>query len=61
MKITLNDMYTLECALNDATGCLTDNSCHDPDCCGGPIYSRREFEEAVEVLKKFGLDLDESA
>jgi len=54
--VTLDDLQRLSDALSDVTGFLTDNSCSDPDCCGGPFYEYRDFEDGLKVLAEFGLE-----
>jgi hypothetical protein len=58
-KIDLNGLQTLRDALGDVIGYLTDNSCSDPDCCGGPFYEREDFQRGCEVLKLHGLEFSE--
>ena len=53
MRYTIDELNTLRNALNDIIGYLTDNSCGDPDCCGGPYYTDREYEEGLQVLNRF--------
>lgn len=33
----------------------TDNSCGDPECCGGPWVTREQYKAAVELLQEFGI------
>ena len=56
MKVlTWDELAGLQNALSDLTGYIGDNSCSDPDCCGGPYFSRAEFETAEQVLAGYGL------
>jgi hypothetical protein len=50
------ELNQLRNALDDILGYLTDNSCGDPDCCGGPYYSSSYFDSGAEVLRNFGLE-----
>lgn len=59
-KLNINELNSLRFALDDVIGYLADNSCGDPDCCGGPYYERADFEGGVCVLNQFGLTVDES-
>lgn len=59
MKLTIEKLTELEHAISDAVGFLTDNSCSDPDCCGGPYYTRKEYNEARNTLKKYGIEVEE--
>lgn len=57
MKIVdIDDLQRLSDALSDVTGFLTDNSCSDPDCCGGPFYEVEQYEDGLKVLAEFGLE-----
>ena len=56
MNLDLIDLQNLRDALDDVIGYLTDNSCSDPDCCGGPYYDVESFDAGVSVLKNFGLN-----
>lgn len=58
MKIvsTVSELQELKEALSDVIGYLTDNSCGDPDCCGGPYYTSEEYESGLNTLFKFGID-----
>jgi hypothetical protein len=45
--------------LRDATDImllyLGDNSCGDPECCGGPYYTLVDYEAGLKVLNELGL------
>lgn len=56
--LSLGELQDLEAGLADVIGYLTDNSCCDPDCCGGPYYSGKDFDEGVAILKKYGIKYD---
>ena len=58
MKVvsTLEELQELQDALNDVIGYLTDNSCGDPDCCGGLYYTSKDYESGLSTLFKFGID-----
>lgn len=45
-------------ALEDVIGFLTDNSCSDPDCCGGPYYTVDQYDKGVETLADYGLKVE---
>lgn len=51
------DLQSLSWALDNVHGYLTDNSCSDPDCCGGPHYSEEEYQEGLVTMARFGLTL----
>lgn len=53
---TIKELQELEYALSNVIGYLTDNSCSDPDCCGGPFYTNEDYEEGLNTLFKFGID-----
>ena len=53
--LTVYELQELSYALEDVYGYLTDNSCSDPDCCGGPFYEVEQYEEGLKVLEKFGI------
>ncbi len=55
MDVNLDDLQLMQDALRDVVGYLTDNSCCDPDCCGGPFYEYEQFVEGTNILSKFGL------
>lgn len=46
---------TLHDALGEIIGYETDNSCSDPDCCGGPFHQFEDYQTAILTLKDFGL------
>lgn len=51
----LEELTAIKYALDDLHGYETDNSCGDPDCCGGPFYTFDQFEDAKNVLLKYGI------
>lgn len=53
--LTLSELQALEWAIRYVTGYETDNSCGDPECCGGPYYAYDDYLESLEVMKKFGI------
>ena len=53
--VDVNGLNALQQACSDMLGYLSDNSCSDPDCCGGPFYERSDFYRGEKVLKSFGL------
>lgn len=55
-KLNLSDLQYFNYALNDLIGYLTDNSCSDPDCCGGPYYEEEHYEAGIKALKRYGLE-----
>lgn len=55
-KLTCGELMTLQDTLSSMTGYLTDNSCSDPDCCGGPFYQETDFEAGVQLLAEYGLE-----
>ena len=57
-ELDINELQALYSALGEITGYLTDNSCSDPDCCGGPFYELSEFESGVDVLEQYGLTVN---
>lgn len=57
-KINLDEVRQLSWATDYIFGYETDNSCGDPDCCGGPFFNKKDYEEALEDLLKFGLEYD---
>ncbi len=53
--LTLEELQELNWAIDYVTGYLTDNSCGDPECCGGPYYNYDDYLENLEVMHKFGI------
>jgi hypothetical protein len=47
------ELNILRQAIDDVLGYLSDNSCGDPDCCGGPYYTHDEFEAGMQVINSF--------
>lgn len=58
-ELNIAELNSLRYALDDVIGYLADNSCGDPDCCGGPFYEREQFTGGVETLEQFGLTVNE--
>lgn len=56
--LDINDLNRLTHALQDVLGYLGDNSCGDPDCCGGPYYEREQYDEGLKVMADYGLTVD---
>lgn len=54
--LTIDELNKLRNAADDMLSYLGDNSCGDPDCCGGPYYTVEEFIEGRKVLNQLGLD-----
>lgn len=56
-EVDLDALQTLRDSLDDIIGYLTDNSCADPDCCGGPYYFMSDFDDACRFLKaEYGIE-----
>jgi hypothetical protein len=53
--LSLNELLELRDAVADICGFFTDNSCSDPDCCGGPFYTDEDYQHGSEILAKYGL------
>ena len=58
--LTFAQLSDLEDAIGNITGYLSDNSCGDPDCCGGPFYDKDQYDEGLKMLESFGLRFDPS-
>jgi hypothetical protein len=58
-ELDIGELNDLRAALDDVIGYLADNSCGDPDCCGGPYYERPDFEDGVRTLEAFGMTVNE--
>ena len=56
-NLNLEDLFALRDAIRDVTDYVTDNSCSDPDCCGGPFSSVEDYEEGERTLASYGLYL----
>ena len=54
--LTWAEIWALREALFDLTGYVADNSCNDPDCCGGPYYEKADLERAEALLAKYGIE-----
>lgn len=57
--ITLLQLQILQDAIGDMVGYLTDNSCSDPDCCGGPFYTKECRDRAAKILAEYGLEISD--
>lgn len=53
--VDINGLNRLRYALDDVIGYLADNSCGDPECCGGPYYEKEDFDRGTDILAEFGL------
>lgn len=58
--LTISEINALKWAVDDVLGYLSDNSCSDPDCCGGPFYEIEQFRDGVKVMEGFGLTISEN-
>ena len=58
--LTFAQLSDLADAIGNITGYLSDNSCGDPDCCGGPFYDKDQYDEGLKILESFGLRFDPS-
>ena len=56
--LNLEQLTELLYAMQDVHGYLTDNSCSDPDCCGGPFYTEADYDAAAAIMLKYGLSYD---
>lgn len=59
MVADIDALQMLRDAINDVVGYLTDNSCTDPDCCGGPYYTEHEYFSGLQELRKYGIEVEE--
>lgn len=57
-KINVYQLGDIVHRLNQLHGYLTDNSCSDPDCCGGPFYDEQDYTDGIAMLKELGLEYD---
>ena len=57
-QIDINDLNRINHALADVIGYLSDNSCGDPECCGGPYYEEGHFDDGVAILEEYGFTVD---
>lgn len=55
ITLTLSELQELNWAIDYVVGYLTDTSCGDPDCCGGPYYNHEDYLGSLEIMKKFGI------
>lgn len=56
ITLNLDAVREVNYAIDDLYGYLTDNSCGDPDCCGGPYYTEEDFKRASAILLKHGIE-----
>lgn len=56
--VSLRKLRELEWAISNLVGYICDNSCGDPECCGGPFYTEEDFREAEQILRDVGLAWD---
>jgi hypothetical protein len=54
-SINIDQLNALRQACDDMLGYLSDNSCSDPECCGGPYYVKDDFERGQDTLRTLGL------
>ena len=59
-KISWYELNQLGRSIEEVLGYSSDNSCSDPDCCGGPFYDIQDYVDGVELLRDYGIELDES-
>lgn len=57
--LTWPEIWALKQALDDFTGYVSDNSCSDPDCCGGPFYDIDDYNRAKALLAGYWLKWNE--
>ena len=57
-KMNIEALRALSWAIDDMIGYLADNSCGDPDCCGGPFYDETQFDHGIAVLGALGIEYD---
>jgi hypothetical protein len=48
--MTYDDLNNIKQCIDTCFGYLTDNSCGDPECCGGPYYEYEDFLDARRIL-----------
>ena len=58
MTLSIEDAYDLMRNIDDVIMYLTDNSCGDEECCGGPLVSYEDFTEARDALKQLGIEIN---
>lgn len=49
----INELIHLRDAIDTVLGYISDTSCGDPECCGGPYYSDEEFVIAKDVVENY--------
>ena len=49
----INELIDLRDAIDTVLVYISDNSCGDPECCGGPYYSDEEFIIAKDVVENY--------
>jgi hypothetical protein len=58
VKVGVYELNKLRWALDDIIGYLSDNSCGDPECCGGPYYELQEYNDGLKMLAEYGIEYD---
>jgi hypothetical protein len=49
----INELIHLRDAIDTVLGYISDTSCGDPECCGGPYYSDEEFVIAKDIVENY--------
>lgn len=57
--LSLEAAQEVSYAIDYIIGHATDNSCADPDCCGGPYYDDATAAEYAEILLAWGIKIIE--
>lgn len=57
VTLKLTDLPEIVEAVSSVYGYKTDNSCSDPDCCGGPLYTEDEYDRGINLLRGFGIEV----
>lgn len=60
MNLDIGQLQMLKFALGDIIDYDTDNSCSDPECCGGPYGDKEQRDQGIETLRSFGIEYDET-
>ena len=55
ISVDLNQLQMIQHAISDIVEYETDNSCGDPECCGGPWGSKEASDEGIDLLRKYGI------
>jgi len=58
VKVGIYELNKLRTAIEDVLVYLGDNSCGDPECCGGPYYTEQDFNDGLKVLFDYGIEYD---